>query len=99
MANTIPKGYVNLLAQLIRQYEKDTGVDVAGLAAVHRAEGFTPYRFRVGLWHRAVPTRWLNELKADIPGLTDAALDTAMRSALRGASINNDWAQSQPLRR
>lgn len=90
----INKARVAELAQHFRHYTYIRDTTTAEIAREARARGHSPVRYRWDLLNAATTSKWTFDLRA-----TDAAIDTAIRSALKQIGTVTDWAVSQPLKR
>lgn len=96
---TINAEKVAELAEFFSLYRTRNGTTLVRLCDDARARGYSPVRYRWDLFRAATPQSWINELRDTTPGVTDAALDTAIRNALRQLTGASDWATSLPMKR
>lgn len=87
------------LAGFFRSYTERHHTTTAQLARDARERGHSPVRYRWDLFWAAAPRSWLDQVHDTTPGVTDAALDTAIRGAIKHIGAASNWATSLPLKR
>lgn len=89
---------VSELATFFRSYTERHHTTTAQLARDARERGRSPVRYRWDLFRAATPQSWINQLRDTTPGVSDAALDTAIRGAIKSIGTASNWATSLPLK-
>lgn len=99
----IPQRYVYELAAGILSHDvRRVGEGKASffrMAAQYREAGLSPHRFRADVCRASMPNAWMRDLTDAVPGVTDEAIDTMRRRAIKRVASRDHWAATQPLAR